>query len=94
MRERRAAPRFANRNGIGYVAAMRLRDSSGRPSDSLTITIVSMLAFVVLAYLTAFGLTGEHGPSMVAALGASFGASLPLYYKRRAARDAAQGVAE
>lgn len=66
---------------------MRLRDSSGRPSDSLTITACMLAAFVVLAFLTAFGLTGEHGPSMVAALGGAFGASLPLYYKRRKERD-------
>ena len=70
---------------------MRLTDSSGRPSASLPITVGLMLAFVVLAYLTAFGFTGEHGPSMVAALAAAFGGSLPLYYKRRSARDDAKG---
>lgn len=69
---------------------MRLHDSSGRPSDSLTITVALLLAFVGLAYMTAFGFTGEHGPSMVAALAAAFGASLPLYYKRRNARDAVE----
>lgn len=67
---------------------MRVIDSSGVPSDSLTMTAVLLAAFVALAFMTAIGLTGEHGVAMTSVVGGAFGASLPLYYKRRKERDA------
>lgn len=65
-----------------------LTDSDGRKSSSLTITVVLLFVYVVLAALHAFDLTGKNGSGSLTAIGTAFGASLPLYYKRREQRDA------